>query len=82
MAGPAFVSETVVAASAGAVAFTLPKVADGDALILTMTPTTAPSTATTTTTTTTPTTTTTTTTTPTNPLTGIIQSVLKGLKLF
>lgn len=77
MAGPTHVSDTVVAANAGSVAFTLPKVADGDALILTLTPTTAPAT----TTTTSPTTTSPTTTT-TNPLTGILQSIVKGLKLF
>jgi hypothetical protein len=81
VAGPTMVSDTVKAASAGAVSFTLPQVADGDALILTLTPSAAPAPTTSTTTTTTPTVTTTTTTT-TSPLTSVVQAVVKGLKLF
>lgn len=72
MASPKLVSDAVVGANAGAVAFTLPDVADGDALILTMTPTTAP--------TATPTTTGPLTTT--NPIDAVITSLLKGLRLF
>jgi hypothetical protein len=42
MTGPTQVSDTVVVASAGAVTVTLPKVADGDALIVRLTPTSVP----------------------------------------
>jgi hypothetical protein len=42
MTGPTQVSDTIVVASAGAVTVTLPKVADGDALIVRLSPTSVP----------------------------------------
>ena len=42
MAGPTVVLDSVLVPTSGAITFTLPRVADGDALILTLTPTAAP----------------------------------------
>jgi hypothetical protein len=75
MTGPRMVLDTVISASASAVTVTLPNVADGDALILTLTPTSAPTTSPTTATTSPSTSTTT-------ALVAVVQSVLRGFKLF